>query len=93
MDVTIKDKAFRQTRVYRPNANSELPAFFRRIEPYVIPSKRVILAGDWNAVFDPNLDRGTISVGTNTLEARYFREFVKRFELIDKFRERNPNKT
>ena len=66
--------------------------FFRRIEPYVSPSKRVILVRDWNAVLDPNLDRGAISSGTNTLDARYFREFVQRLDLADKFRERHPNK-
>ena len=92
VDVTIKDKAFRLIGVYGPNATSELPAFFRRIEPYVIPSKWVILVGDWNAVLDPNLDRGAISAGTNTLDARYFREFVQRLDLVDKFRERHPNK-
>ncbi len=48
--------------------------------------------GDWNAVLDPNLDRGAISSGTNTLDARYFREFVQRLDLADKFRERHPNK-
>ena len=56
LDVTIKDKAFRLIGVYGPNATSDLSAFFRRIEPYVTPSKRVILVGDWNAVLDPNLD-------------------------------------
>ena len=61
LDVTIKDKAFRRIGIYGPNAASELPAFFRRIEPYVTPSKRVILMGDWNAVLDPNLDIGAIS--------------------------------
>ena len=56
------------------------------------PSKRVILVGDWNAYLDPNLDRGAISAGTNTLDARHFREFVERLNLGDKFRERHPNK-
>ena len=48
--------------------------------------------GDWNAVLDPNLDRGAISVGANTLDARYFCKFVERLDLVDKFRERYPNK-
>ena len=56
LDVTIKDKAFRLIGVYGPNVTSELPAFFWRIEPYVVPSKRVILVGDWNTVLDPNLE-------------------------------------
>ena len=92
LDVTIKDKAFRLIGVYGPNVTSELPPFFRRIEPYIVPSKRVILVGDWNAVLDPNLDRGATSAGTNSLDARYFSEFVQKFDLVDKFRERHPNK-
>ena len=91
LDVTIKDKAFRLVGAYGPNATSELPAFIRRIEPYVIPSKWVILVGDWNAVFDPNLDRGARSTGTNTFDARYFRDFVERLDFVDKFREKHPN--
>ena len=77
LDVTIKDKAFRLIGVYGPNAGSELPAFFWCIGPYVIPPKRVILKGDWKAVLNPNLDRGATSAGTNTLDVRYFREFVE----------------
>ena len=72
LDVTIKDKAFRLIGVYRTNATRELPTFFRRIKPYVIPSKQVILAGDWNAILDPNLDREAINAGTNTLDAKHF---------------------
>ena len=53
LDVTIKDKAFQLIGVYGTNVTSELPAFFLRIEPYVVPSKWVILAGDWNAVLIP----------------------------------------
>ena len=92
LGVTITDKAFRLIGVYGSNASNELPTFFRRIGPYVIPSKRVILVGDWNAVLDPNLGRGAISAGTNTLDARYFHEFVEQFDLVDKFRERHPYK-
>ena len=84
-DITIKDKAFRLIGVYGPNAISELPAIFRCIEPFMIPSKWVILVGDWNAVLDPNLDRGAINAGTNTLDASYFCEFVEWLDLVDKF--------
>ena len=87
-----KDKVFRLIGIYGPNVTSELPAFFRHIEPYVVLSKRVILVGDWNAVLDPNLDRGAITVGINTLDARHFRDFVQHLDLVDKFREGHPNK-
>ena len=48
--------------------------------------------GDWNTILDPNLDRGASSAGTNTLDARYFREFAKRLDVVNKFRKRYPNK-
>ena len=31
-------------------------------------------------------------MGTNPLDARHFHEFVKRLDLVDKFRKRHPNK-
>ena len=49
-------------------------------------SKRVILVGDWNTILDPNLDHSRTSSGANTLNAWYFREFVERLDLVDKFR-------
>ena len=55
-------------------------------------SRRVILLGDWNAVLDSNLDWGNFSSATNTLDTRYFREFIERLDLVDKFRERYLNK-
>ena len=48
--------------------------------------------GDWNAVLDPTFDGGATSEGTNILNARHFREFVQRLDLVDKFRERHPHK-
>ena len=58
----------------------------------MIPSKRVILWGDWSDVLDPNLDRRAIRAGSNTLDARYFSEFVELLDVVDKFRKRHPNK-
>ena len=91
LDATIKDKAFRFIGVYGPNVTSELPEFFQRIEPFMTSSRRLILAGDWNAVLDPMIDRGGARRVTNNLDARHFRKFVERFDLADKFRELHPN--
>ena len=92
LDATIKGRAFRFIGVYGPNANSELPDFFRRIEPFMTSSRRLVLAGDWNAVLDPKIDRGGARRDTNNLDAKLFRNFVERFDLADKFREEHPNK-
>ena len=47
---------------------------------------------NWNAILDPDLDRGSFSSATNASDARYFREFVERLDFVDKFSERHPNK-
>ena len=92
LDVTIKGRAFRLIGVYAPNSQVELAAFFRRIEQFMGTSRTVILAGDWNAVLDPDLDRfGLPTRGTNRdRDAVLFREFVDKFDLIDKFRNEKP---
>ena len=77
LDITKKDKAFQLIGVYEPNATGELLDFFRRIEPYMTSSKRVILMGDWNAVLDPNLDRRGVNRVTKTLDPRGFYEFAE----------------
>ena len=38
---------------------------------------------DWNAILDPNLDRGATSSGINTLDARFFCKFVKWLDLVE----------
>ena len=47
---------------------------------------------DWNTVLDPNLDRGGLCRATNNLDAKYFGEFIVRFDLVDNFRKRHPTK-
>ena len=54
LDVTTKDKAFRLLWLYGSDAVRELPTLFRRIEPYMTSSRRVILVSHWNVVLDPN---------------------------------------
>ena len=92
LDVIINNKAFRLIGVYGPNDPSELPDFFRRLKPFVMSSKRVILVLDWNAVFDPCLDRGGTNQATNYLDAKYCGEFVAWLNLVDEFLERHPTK-
>lgn len=78
VDVTIKDQAFRLTGVYTPNDRREWAAFFRRIDPFLKTSCRVILEGDWNAVLDPDIDRTGTRSGTNNLDVKAFRDFIDR---------------
>ena len=90
--VTIKDKDFRFIGVYGPNIHSKLPYFFRRIKPFVTSSRRTVLVRDWNIVLDPNLNREGPRWVTNNLAAKYFREFVARLDLVNKFQKKHPSK-
>ena len=63
LDITIKDKTFCFIGIYGPNATSELPDIFWRIEPFAMKSRRIIFAGDLNAVHDPNVDRVVVVGG------------------------------
>lgn len=92
LDVTVKDVAFRFIGVYAPNNHAELVSFFRRIEPFMNSSRRLVLAGDWNAVLDPELDRGvnTRRDTNQNRDAKAFRDFVDKFDLVDKFRNEKP---
>ena len=58
--------------------------FFRRIFPFVKSWKQLVLVGDWNVILDPNIDQGKLN-RLNNLDARYFRDFAVRFDLVDKF--------
>lgn len=57
VDATIKDQAFCLIGVYASNDSREWAAFLQQIDPFLTTSHQVILAGDWNAVLDLNIDR------------------------------------
>lgn len=65
LDVTIKDKFIRFISVYASNDHEKLPDLFRPIEPLLTMSRRVVLAGECHAVFEPYIDRFEERSGTN----------------------------
>ena len=54
-DVAVKSFDFQAVAVYAPICVSEKRSFFRR---FFDISKRFVLMGDWNAIFDHKLDKG-----------------------------------
>lgn len=65
LDVKIKDKFLRFISVYASNDHEKMPDLFRPIDPLLTTSRRVVLAGQCNAVFDPYIDRFDERSGTN----------------------------
>ena len=56
-DIAGKTFEFRVVAVYAPNTSGERRSLYRRLEPFLDGSKRLILMGDWNAILDPKVDK------------------------------------
>lgn len=65
LDVTIKKKAFLLIGVYARNDSMEREVFFCQIDLFVISSKLLVLAVDYNTALEPDLAHGGVKMGTN----------------------------
>ena len=53
-DVAVKSLEYRMVTVNAPVLRRSV---FRCLGPYLTGSKQVVLMGDWNAIFDPKIDK------------------------------------
>ena len=56
-DVAVKSFEFQVDAVYEPNIAEERVSLFRRLAPFFDDSKRIVLAGEWNAILAPKIER------------------------------------
>ena len=56
-NVAVKSFELRVAAIYAPNIAVERVSFFRRLAPFPNNSKWIVLKSDWNAIFDPKIDR------------------------------------
>ena len=91
-DIAVKTFEFRVVTVYAPNASGKRRSFYRRLEPFLDDSKRIILMGDWNAILDPKVDKD--GRGARRLERceSSLIDFLAEFDLIDRFRLDHPGR-
>ena len=86
-DVAVKSFKFWLVVVYVPNTTVERVSFFHRLAQFLDDSKRLVLMGDWNAIFDPKIDkigRGASRLGrceSSLLGLMTRHNFVDRFCL------------
>lgn len=67
--------------------------YFGRSDHFVISSKRIVSAGDWDAVLHSDLDHVDTSRDSKIpFDVKDFREFIIRFDLVDKFRNEYPKR-
>lgn len=76
--------------IYAPSNHSGRLDLFRRIESFLTTSRRLLLAGDWNALLDIDLDRIGTNSGTNNRDVKAFQEFIDKSDLVDKYRNEHP---
>ena len=91
-DIAIKTFEFRVVAVYAPNTGGERRSFYRWLEPFQDDSKWLVLMGNWNAIFDPKVDKG--GWGARGLESceSSLTDFLAKFDLIDRFRLDHPGR-
>lgn len=89
LDAAIKYKSLRLIEFYAANKHVEMFDLFRQIERF-LTSHEAVLAGEWNAGLDTNIDRiGERSVRNNT-DLKQFCNCINIFELEDKYRNDHP---
>ena len=91
-DVSVKSYKFRVVAAYAPRIIVERASFFRQFVSFLDDQKQLVLMGDWNAIFDPNIDkvgRGTKRVGRceNSLI-----DLMAQHDLVDRFRLDHPGR-
>lgn len=84
-DATKNYQPFRLNGLYAPNDSREQTAFPQWIEPF-LTSHRVVLPGDWKAVFSPNINRTGTRLDTKNPDVKPCRGIIDRLDHADKFR-------
>ena len=91
-DLSVNGKKFRVATVHAPNSSVERSRFFRQIEPYLADPKHTYLVGDWNAILDPNLDRGGRGGSGRRCRNKCLRNFMAENDLVDRYRVDHPGR-
>ena len=91
-DVAVKSFEFRLVVVYAPKMAAERASFFCRLEPFLDDSKRLVLMGDWNVIFDLKIDKvGWGASGLRRCESSLV-GLVANHDFVDRFRQDHPGK-
>ena len=83
---------FRIVNTYFPHEPKERLEFIGNFSQYLNGAKNIILGGDFNFIFDPNLDKIGGNLQSGTIGAKPFRTILDRIGLIDCFRILYPDK-
>ena len=91
-DVAVKTFEFRIAAAYAPNTAAEKRSFFRRLGSFLDVSKRTVLVGDWNAILDPQIDKGGRGASGSARCESNLIDLLAEFDLVDRFRLDHPGR-
>ena len=86
---TLYNECLNLINIYAPNIDD--PKFFSDL--FILLTSltgQYIIAGDWNCVLDPKMDRSSHRDSTHKKSREVITQFIKELNLTDIWRERNP---
>lgn len=91
LDTTINGQKFTLANIYGPNDDN--PTFFEKIENALceFDCESVIIGGDFNFVFDVNIDKKGGRKVTKVHAKQIVNSIMDSFDLVDIWREKHPN--
>lgn len=88
INISINQNVFTLVNIYGPN--NEDPSFFHNLFSSITDSTNIILAGDFNTIINPKLDRSNSQTYRNCQTTETIKEYMKHYGLGDSWRIRNP---
>lgn len=85
-DFALHENKFRLINLYAPNNESDRNIFFDDLVPRLVTSKHLIITGDYNFVFNTELDKIGGNSERGTVGSKTFSNILKNFVLTDAFR-------
>ena len=89
--IVIDDLKYSFVNVYAPNIVSERIVFFKDLKSWLKDCPNIV-AGDFNEILDPSLDKGINNKTFSARSSKTLHSVIKDFDLIDIWRYRNYDK-
>ena len=90
--INIDNHHLHLVNLYAPNSDTDHRLFFSSLEPYLSPRYYNVIGGDFNSIVHPNLDKQGGSASSRQYALRVLNTLTSEYDLIDIWRQRNPNK-
>lgn len=86
VDFELYSEKFRLLNLYAPTNENSRSNFFASIIPFLVTSNHLLILGDFNFVFDTNIDKIGGNLERSTTGSKIFSSIIKKYNLVDAFR-------